>query len=115
MIIKKLLKYKIIDYCIETLFNNIGKNININLNNNLNENLSVGQCFRYINYCNTSYKNCEILSIVESKDYLYLGFNSTIMFSYDIYYIKSIESIDKTKTDKTSLFYLPDKHVKFIK
>ncbi len=65
MILKKLIKYKILDFCIENLFKNICKNI---LHSNPNRKLKPGERFETIECFELGvcfvykYKDCEVVS-----------------------------------------------------
>ncbi len=114
MIIKKLLKYKIIDYCLSIFLDNI----NMNLNNNSNENLSIGQYFSYIEFVNYDmrylYKNCKILEI--NKLSINSKFDFIMAFSYEkFWYNDSHENNIISNKNKSTTLYIPDKRIRFIK
>ncbi len=116
MILTKAIKYKLLEYSLNTFFSKVYENI---LNNNPTG-LKVGDKYRRITYksntINLIYNNCIITHYKKRKFPDELGFTASVSFFYDQYFEIGITGRMnlRSESNETS-FALPEKFLKFIK
>ncbi len=122
MILTKAIKYKLLEYSLNTFFSKVYENI---LNNNP-IGLKGGDYFSRITYTNkiahSLFTNCVIIEISKISTtngyYQYHQYTHRISFKYEQHYINEFRENSKIRlidTYNKTHFSIPDSNVKFIK